>query len=374
MKQCRAPAAIATTAALLWSIALASAPIARAQATLIAGLGGPADFGTDVLAPDDDSISAMIELEAAFPGGISLFGTTYTQLWVNTNGNVSFTSALPTYTPDAFPGAPQPMIAPWWADVDTRGVVDAEPVGQNRVYWSLRAGELIVTWYLVGYFSRHVDLRNSFQLVLRRIEDTPGAVQIEFRYARCEWTTGDSSGGTGGLGGRPAHAGFEVGARHLVLPASGTMGVLASACLGSNVDMEGVWQFRSDALASSCGNGFREEGEECDDGNTVAGDGCEDCMLDAVDAGVDAGSLDAGPRDAGPPDAGMRRDAGPPRYDVYGGGCSVLAPAAAGEQGIAMRSTVPRASLALVLALSTMVAQRRRRRAAVARRAGIALR
>jgi cysteine-rich repeat protein len=30
--------------------------------------------------------------------------------------------------------------------------------------------------------------------------------------------------------------------------------------------------------APVCGNGSREDGEECDDGNTMAGDGCEDCQ------------------------------------------------------------------------------------------------
>jgi len=31
-----------------------------------------------------------------------------------------------------------------------------------------------------------------------------------------------------------------------------------------------------------CGNGIVEPGEECDDGNTVAGDGCENCLITGV--------------------------------------------------------------------------------------------
>jgi hypothetical protein len=47
-------------------------------------------------------------------------------MFVNNNGNITFAQgAVPTFTPDPFPIATQPMIAPWWGDVDTRGAQQA---------------------------------------------------------------------------------------------------------------------------------------------------------------------------------------------------------------------------------------------------------
>ena len=40
---------------------------------------------------------------------------------VNNNGDISFDDPVPTYTPQEFPLDNFPLIAPFWADVDTRG-------------------------------------------------------------------------------------------------------------------------------------------------------------------------------------------------------------------------------------------------------------
>ena len=101
-------------------VLLAPAP-AAAQAPLIDGLGGTEGFGTDCLSPNDDGSSAAIDLTVAFPGGLEFFGQRHTVMYVNTNGNITFNGPLSTYTPRAFPIADQPMIAPYWGDVDIRG-------------------------------------------------------------------------------------------------------------------------------------------------------------------------------------------------------------------------------------------------------------
>jgi len=225
---------------------LVPAPQARAV-PLLSGFGGLAGYGTDSLPRNDDLSSGAIDLTGAFPDGVRYFGTaTFTEMYVNTNGNITFNGPLPTFTPNPFPVASQPMVAPYWADVDTRGLAGDDP---RNVYWVIRPGQIIVTWHDVGYFAEHNDLQMDFQLILTNGTDCGlGDFDIEFRYNRCEWTTGDASGGTGGFGGTPAQAGFDAGnlIDYLMLPGSRTMSVL-DLCTTSNVASEiptpGLWRF-----------------------------------------------------------------------------------------------------------------------------------
>ena len=210
---------------------------------LIRGLGGPAGFGTDALASSDDGSSPAILLSPTFAGGLRFYGTDYTSVFVNNNGNLSFGADVFTYTP-AFPRASgAPMIAPFFADVDTRG---AGQPARNNVHWFMDSTRLIVTWHLVGYYMQHDDLQNSFQLILTNRSDVaPGDFDVELRYERCEWTTGDASGGTGGLGGTPAGAGFDAanGIDSRTLPGSGTAAIL-NLCTTSNAGIPGLWRFQ----------------------------------------------------------------------------------------------------------------------------------
>lgn len=65
----------------------------------------------------------------------------------------------------------------------------------------------------VGYFSYHADKLNSFQLVLiDRSDVNPRDFDIEFNYDHILWETGDAAGGSGGLGGYSARAGYANGA------------------------------------------------------------------------------------------------------------------------------------------------------------------
>ncbi len=247
---------------------------------LLNDMGGAVGYGAGVLAANDDGSSASIPIAAAFgSGGVNFFGTSHTAMFVNNNGNITFSGAVGTFTPTAFPIASQPMIAAWWGDVDTRGALST-PTGGNLVYWDVRPGRVTITWYMVGYYSNHVDRLNDFQIVLydRSAERVAGDFDVEFRYNRCAWTTGDASSGVGGLGGTPAQAGFDAGNTRdfVTLPGSRTMDVL-NLCTTTNITggAPGLWQYqiRSGGVAQ-CGNGVRESGEECDDRNTTPGDGC----------------------------------------------------------------------------------------------------
>lgn len=259
--------------------------IAAAQATLVSGLGGPLDFGTDFLARGNDSSSPPIDLTPAFPTGIDYFGARYTEIFVNTNGSVSFGAAVPTVTTDELPAASQPTIAAWWADVDTRGLISGEP-DRNLVYYALEPDRFVATWIDVGYFDSHVELASAFQIILTPASGEPaGTIDVELRYNRCEWTTGDATpGAIMGLGGIAAQAGLDGGdmVNYVTLPGSRTDAV-RELCTTSNVGTPGVWQLhpRGATVTAICGDGLRETGETCDDGGRAPHDGCDaDCQID----------------------------------------------------------------------------------------------
>ncbi len=175
-------------------------------------------FGDLVMLPNDDGSSSELNL----PFDINFFGSNYESFWVNNNGNITFGGALGSYTPEPFPlSFFNPMIAPFWGDVDTRCFTCG-----SVFVGSPNASTVMVTWNDVGYFSQKSDLTNNFQLLLH--DQGAGDFDIEFRYDRLEWTTGDASGGSGGLGGTPAQAGFDAGdfVNYFMLPGSRTNAIL----------------------------------------------------------------------------------------------------------------------------------------------------
>ncbi len=229
--------------AVAWALGawlLAASPDAGAI-ELLQGLGGPGGYGEGNLPGNDDGSSSAVDVRAAFPSGMRFFGMTFTSLYVNNNGNVSFGGPVGEYTPRAFPVSNQRMIAPWWGDVDTRG---GGAPARNGVYWSLAPGRVVVTWHNVGYFSAHDDLSNDFQLVLTAAGPGVGDFDVEFRYNRCAWTTGDASGGSGGFGGTPAQAGFDAGnlRDYVALPGSLSASVLG-LCMTTNAGAAGLWRY-----------------------------------------------------------------------------------------------------------------------------------
>jgi hypothetical protein len=246
---------------------------ARAEAIpLLTGFGGPAGYGVNCLLPNDDGwytnvggtragmvpsdAMGAVDITPAFPMGLNFFGMTHRATYFNNNGNITFRGPLGQFTPTPFPVAMQPMIAPWWGDVDTRG--GGFP-SRNAVCFHIESNRIIVTWHNVGYFASHDDRQNDFQLVLSTSSTctSTGDFDVEFRYNRCEWTTGDASGGSMGFGGTPAQVGFDAGNRtdFVSLPMSRTMAIL-DVCRMSNVPggAPGLWRFqiRGGGIAGGC--------------------------------------------------------------------------------------------------------------------------
>ncbi|HEU4719663.1 MAG TPA: nidogen-like domain-containing protein [Bacteroidia bacterium] len=158
--------------------------------------GSPPDYR------NDDGSTAVINI----PFNFCLYGTTWTQLYINNNGNVSFGSPYATYTASGFPVNGYAMVAPFWADVDTRNALSGLP------YYQVTPTHVIVQWDSVGYFNAYADKVNTFQLIITDGNDpiVPGG-NVSFCYKDMQWTTGDASGGTNGFGGSDAVVGANKG-------------------------------------------------------------------------------------------------------------------------------------------------------------------
>ena len=221
--------------------------------SLVTGLGGPAGFGEQWLVRNDDGSTGRIDVSSIFSEGMNLFGHTYTGFYINNNGNITFNSPMSTYTPSAITGVTSnPMIAAFFADVDTRGgATSASPggnsTGSNLVYYDLDTVNhvITITWDDVGYYGSHTDKTNAFQL--RIFDEGNGNFSFEFRYENVTWTTGDASGGTGGLGGVIARAGWTAGdgQNYYELPQSGSQTAILNLETTSNPSTapDGNWVF-----------------------------------------------------------------------------------------------------------------------------------
>jgi hypothetical protein len=230
---------------------------------LVNGLGGSAGFGESFLADfpnsgpypgTDDGSTSFINLTSVFGNqGINFFGHYYTGLYVNNNGSVTFNFATPTFTPSAITGATNnPIIAPFWADVDTRGgAVSRTPggtsTGSNLLWYDLdtTTNTFTATWDDVGYYGSHTNKLNAFQLSLHEI-NTQGDFDITFRYEDINWTTGDASGGSNGLGGTVARAGYSAGngTNFFELSQSGNQANMLGLESASNVGTPGTFVFQ----------------------------------------------------------------------------------------------------------------------------------
>jgi hypothetical protein len=134
---------------------------------------------------NDDGYMAL-----SLPFSVDFFGNSYNSLFINNNGNVSFGAGISAYVPTGPTGASQPVISPYFGDVDTTNAAS------GVVYWQTSTpNQLVVTWDQVGYYDSHADLLNSFQLVLRSSAYAIplGEGAIGFFFGTMGWEVTDTS-------------------------------------------------------------------------------------------------------------------------------------------------------------------------------------
>lgn len=177
-------------------------PVSAHSAAIVSG------FDSNTLAANDDSSTGLVDIGF----DTNFFSLTFTQLYVNNNGNVTFDSSLSTYTPFSLTSTGRQIIAPFFADVDTRRAGDPVTYGQGTFEGQSAFG---VNWVNVDYYNSsttHTN-RNSFQLILKdRSDIAVGDFDIIFNYDQIEWEAGTASGSDDdGLGGNSARVGFSNG-------------------------------------------------------------------------------------------------------------------------------------------------------------------
>jgi hypothetical protein len=147
------------------------------------------------------------------------------------------------------------MIAPFFADVDTRNLGDAVTYGSGTVGGNTAFG---INWDNVDHYYSGTGPLNSFQLVMIDRADTgAGNFDFEFNYDEILWEAGTASGsGSTGLGGTSAAVGYTNGAgTYYQMPGSLDNGAfldsgpsstsLVQNSLNSTVDGRYVFQVRN---------------------------------------------------------------------------------------------------------------------------------
>jgi hypothetical protein len=223
-----------------------------------------AGFDASNLPANDDGSTAAVPLGF----NINFFGQNFAQTFVNNNGNITFTGPLATFTPFNLLSTATPIIAPFFADVDTR-MGNIVTYGPGTVGGETAFG---VNWPGVRHFSAlgaNDGLpENIFQLVLINRSDVGvGDFDVEFNYASILWEAGTASGSDDmGLGGSSARAGLSNGVDFaLELPGSAINGAfldsgpgatsLVQNSLNSVNDGRYIFFFRDGALGEAAPSG-----------------------------------------------------------------------------------------------------------------------
>ncbi|XP_065944898.1 sushi, nidogen and EGF-like domain-containing protein 1 isoform X2 [Magallana gigas] len=161
--------------------------------------------GDSFLPSNDDISTPSIDVSVPFP----FFGSSYSSIYVNNNGYVTFDPTLTDYTAQAFPiNGSHKMIAPFWTDIDTdrggsvwyRTTTDSSILQKGTstvrtVFPSLynfsATWMMVATWDEVAAYgcsdngTIKCQQRNTFQLVLITNGVQSSAV---FMYNVINWT------------------------------------------------------------------------------------------------------------------------------------------------------------------------------------------
>uniref|UniRef100_A0A6Q2XVM6 NIDO domain-containing protein n=1 Tax=Esox lucius TaxID=8010 RepID=A0A6Q2XVM6_ESOLU len=198
----------------------------------------------------DDGGSPLIALQHPFV----YFGTTYNQIYVNNNGDLTFTEPWNTFAPYVFPGySTRDLIAPFWTDMDNRlnGVISYQQYTSGSVLQQATQDinlyfpnlgfsanwVFIATWDRVPYYPT-TSTETTFQVVL-----ITGAQRsfVLMNY------------GVIALAQRNVQAGYDTvnSINFFSIPGSFQSNFTVFSTT-SNVNVAGRWAFRTDQGSRGC--------------------------------------------------------------------------------------------------------------------------
>jgi Ca2+-binding RTX toxin-like protein len=204
-------------------------------------LGG---FGTTIFTNTDDAFSTIAVPNTVWSAGLRLNGVDYSNVYLGTNGYITFGSGSSSYVPTGLPGSALPMIAAQYDDLypgasnGVSGSGSGTSTNTNAVYYYETASSMVFTFDNVSTFSgvfasSDAGLRSAFQIILHKptgdlVSDKDFGIEIRYEEVALQ-----SSGATAGW---TAGNGVDYG---LVNPSKTNLHSIAPD--NSNVGIAGVW-------------------------------------------------------------------------------------------------------------------------------------
>jgi len=207
------------------------------------------------LARNDDGSTSKVSL----PFKLNFYGIPETAAYINNNGNITFDAPMSTYTPFTIQADTPPMIAAFFADIDTRSTQSGITSYGATTYGGRAA--FCVNWRHVGYFASRADRKVDVQLILVN-NDVFGDFDIVLNYNSIQWDAGQASNLSAGVGfsagdGNPTHfyqmpGSLQTGA---FLDTNPDTGLRLHSNLGPNTPGRYVYHIASGNLqATACAN------------------------------------------------------------------------------------------------------------------------
>ncbi|XP_030387552.1 nidogen-1 [Scaptodrosophila lebanonensis] len=211
--------------------------------------------------PKGDSEQSLLQLQSP----INFYGEKYDQLYINTNGILTFNVEFAEYLNQPFP-LEYPSIAPFYSNVDTSDSDENSSItlfetndsgalykAQQLIRYAFseeqdfEARQLIVaTWRNVGYFDSKTDRVNTFQVALI-VNEEQTFVQFIYPEGGLNWLQGEA--GSLGLPDIRAQAGFVAeDGRYFNLNGSGSENARFLS-ESTNLGVPGVWLYAAGPLA-----------------------------------------------------------------------------------------------------------------------------
>ncbi|MCP4529444.1 MAG: hypothetical protein GY833_26540, partial [Aestuariibacter sp.] len=154
---------------------------------------GVVDQGSTLVSDVSDDSSTQITINDTIEGGLKLGGTTYNDIYVGSNGYITFGHPQTSFNPAGIASYTDgPMIAAQYDDIDpSKG-------GSIYINEDDTNDRVTVTWYQVAPFGgpnpQYGSGVNTFQIRLHGTGGGNGDFGIEFRYDTINWIGGGGSG------------------------------------------------------------------------------------------------------------------------------------------------------------------------------------